>query len=58
LYPGKVSDELMKKIPPFCIWTSEHDFIRRDNLKIAERGKACGKLLDISDIPGVVHNYQ
>jgi len=58
LYPGKVSDDLLKKVPPFAVWTSEFDEYRRDNVKIAERGKACGKLLDISDMPGVMHNYQ
>jgi len=31
LYPGKISDEFMKKIPPFAVWTSEFDFYRRDN---------------------------
>lgn len=58
LYPGKISDEFMKKVPPFAIWTSEFDFYRRDNIELARRGKACGKLLDISDMPGVVHGYQ
>jgi len=47
----------LKKVPPFAIWTSEFDFLRRDNLKMAARGKAAGKLLDISDMPGSVHGY-
>jgi len=42
-------------VPPFAIWTSEFDFLKRDNLKLAERGKKVGKLLDISNIPGVAH---
>lgn len=58
LYPGKITDEFMKTVPPFAVWTSEFDFYRKDNLKIAERGKACGKLLDVSDMPGVTHGYQ
>jgi len=47
----------MKKLPPFAIWTSEFDFYRRDNRLLAKRGKACGKLLDISVMPGVVHGW-
>jgi len=57
LYPGRITDEFMKKIPPFAVWTSEFDGMRRDNLKIAERGKAVGKLLDLSNMPGVLHGY-
>jgi len=57
LYPGRITNEFMKKIPPFAIWTSEFDFYRRDNRKLAERGKVCGKLLDISDMPGVMHGW-
>ena len=58
LYPGRISDEFLKKVPPFAIWTSEFDFYRRDNLKMAERGKKAGKLLDIGDMPGTQHGYQ
>jgi len=58
LYPGRISDEFLKTVPPFAIWTSEFDFFRRDNLKMAARGKAAGKLLDISDMPNVMHGYQ
>ena len=57
LYPGKISDEILKKVPPFAVWTSEFDEYRRDSVKLAERGKACGKLLDLSDMPGVMHGY-
>lgn len=58
MYPGRISDAFLKTVPPFVIWTSEFDFYRRDNLKMAERGKKVGKLLDISDMPGVMHGYQ
>jgi len=57
LYPGRASDDLLKKVPPFALWTSEFDFLRRDSLALAERGKKLGKLLDISDIPGVMHAH-
>lgn len=55
LFPGRMSDALLKKVPPFAIFTSEFDFLRRDSLALAERGKKAGKLLDISDIPGAGH---
>jgi len=42
-------------LPPFAIFTSEFDFLRRDCLALAARGKEVGKLLDISDIPGAAH---
>jgi len=48
----------MMKVPPFAVWTSEFDFYKRDNSLIAERGKACGKLLDISIMAGTRHAYQ
>lgn len=58
LFPGRCSDEELKKLPPFAIWTSEFDFYRRDNIKMGDRAKKVGKLLDISDMPGVIHGYQ
>lgn len=44
-------------MPPFAIFTSEFDHYRRDCLKLAERGLALNKLLDMSDMPGVLHCY-
>ena len=40
------------------MFTSEFDIFRRDNLRYAERLKAVGKLIDVSDMPGVTHAYQ
>lgn len=56
LFPGKLSDELLMKVPPFALFTSEFDFLRRDSLALAERGKKFGKLLDISNTPGALHS--
>jgi len=50
-----MSDEQLKKCPSFAIFTSEFDFLRRDCLALAARGKTLGKLLDMSDIPGAAH---
>ena len=57
LYPGKVSDELLKKYPPTVVWTSEFDMLRRDNEKFAKRLQKVGKLVDIAIMPGVMHGY-
>ena len=57
LFPGRCSDDLLSKVPPFAIWTSEFDYLQRDNLRLAERGKRVGRLLDISMMPGVYHGY-
>lgn len=57
LYPGKASDELLKKLPMTAVWTSEFDFYRRDNVLYAERLKKAGRLIDISLMPGMSHGY-
>ena len=48
----------MKKYPPTVIWTSEFDFLRRDNEKFAGRLQKVGRLVDISIMPGVGHAFQ
>jgi len=47
----------LAKVPPFAIWTGEFDYLRRDSIALAERGQKVGKLLDISDMPGVLNCY-
>ena len=55
LFPGRMPDEQLRKLPPFVIFTSEFDFLRRDCLALAAKGKRIGKLLDMSDIPEAGH---
>jgi len=57
LYPGRMDDMELRNIIPYVIWTSEFDFYRRDCIDFAKRGRSFGKLLDISDMPGVYHGY-
>ena len=57
LFPGRASDEILKKYPPCVVWTSEFDFLRRDNEVLAERFKKLGKLAEISHMPGVIHGF-
>lgn len=58
LYPGKVDAKLLQMFPPTCVFTSEFDFLRRDNEKFADRLKKVGRLVDVSLMPGVMHGYQ
>ena len=58
LYPGKASDDILKKYPPTVIWTSEFDFLRRDNETFAKRLDKVGKLAALGEMPGVGHGYQ
>jgi len=55
LFPGRCSDEILKKLPPIAIFTSEMDMLRRDCFALKERCMKHGKLLDINDIPGCMH---
>lgn len=57
VFPGKASDEILKKYPPTVIWTSEFDFLRRDNEQFAARLKKVGKLAEISIMPARTHAY-
>lgn len=57
MFPGKTSDEILAKFPPIAVFTSEFDFLRRDNLAFAERARKVGKLIDIEDMPGVGHGF-
>ena len=57
LYPGRASDDILKKYPPTVIWTGEFDFLRRDNEAFGERLKKFGKLAAFSNMPGVFHGY-
>ena len=58
LFPGRTSDEILKKYPPTVVFTSEFDFIRRDNEAFAERLRKVGKLAEVSVMPGALHCYQ
>lgn len=46
LYPGKMSMEDLKQIPPTVVFTSEFDFLRKDALDLISRLREAGKYLD------------
>lgn len=53
-----MSDELLYKLPPVIITTSEFDFIRRDAKCFSKRLLKAGKLLDLHDMAGGHHGYE
>ena len=57
LYPGRVNDVILEKLPMTAVWTSEFDFYRRDNETYAKRLQSVARLIDISVMPGMSHGY-
>ena len=47
----------MTNLPPTAVWTCEFDMYKRDNLAYADKLKQAGKLLGLSNMPGVTQNY-
>jgi len=39
LYPGRMSLEQLKKLPPAVVFSSEYDYLRRDAHKIIQKLK-------------------
>ena len=58
LYPGLMSDECLKKLPPIIITTGEYDIFRRSHIELIERLQKAGRLLDVLDVPQSVHGYE
>ena len=57
LYPGRASDDILKKYPKTVIWTSEFDMYRRDNEAFAQKLQKCGRLGELSVMPSCMHGY-
>merc|ERR1712224_357559 len=58
LFPGLISDDILSKVCPVAIWTSEFDFYKRDNLVYYERLKKLGKTVELCNMPGTPHGFQ
>lgn len=59
LLPGRMPEEMLRKLPPTIIWTSEFDMIRRDAVAMVDRmTKAGAPLLDWLSVPGGAHGYE
>ena len=55
LFPAKASDELLEKMPPTIIWSAEFDMFLTETLRMANRLRACGRLLELAILPGIKH---
>ena len=55
VFPGEMSDEVLKKLPACVILTNEHCFLRKDAELFASRLLAHDKLLDYCVRPGISH---
>jgi len=55
LFPGKASDELLKKFPPTIIEESEFDMFITETTRLANRLRRVGRLLELIVIPGGKH---
>jgi acetyl esterase len=55
LFPGVMSEALLRKTPKQVVMTREFDFLRADAELYADRLRRCGRLLDFYIRPGVSH---
>ena len=55
LFPSKASDEILSKMPPTIIWSAEFDMFLTETLRMANRMRACGRLLELVVLPGIKH---
>ena len=55
LFPGKASDELIKKMAPAAIISSEFDIFITETQRMARRMRQNGRLLEFCCIPGITH---
>ena len=55
LFPGKASDEILEKFPPTIINEVEFDMFITETIRLANRLRRAGKLLEFLVIPGAIH---
>jgi len=55
LFPGKVSEELLKKFPPTIVFEVEFDFYITEATRFARRLRTAGRLLELIVVPGLGH---
>merc|ERR1719234_519716 len=55
LFPGKASEELLKKFPPTVIYEVEFDFYITEATRFARRLRTAGRLLELIIVPGLGH---
>merc|ERR1712193_379672 len=55
LFPAKASDDLLALFPPTVVLEVEFDQYITENIRMANRLRAKGRLLDLVVLPGVNH---
>ena len=55
LFPSKANDEILAKMPPTIVWSAEFDMFLTETLRIANKLRACGRLLELAILPGIKH---
>jgi len=58
IYPMKMTNEILGKLPPTLLITTEFDFYLNDTKKFAKRLRKNDKLLDLIIIPKATHVFQ
>lgn len=59
LLPGRMPAEMLKKLPPTIVFTSEFDMIRRDAVKFISRMEEAGNpCIDWLSVAGGAHGYE
>ena len=58
LFPGKMPMDMMKKLPPTIVYTSEFCNLRRDAIKVIRRLEEAGVLLDYFSMANACHGYE
>merc|ERR1712000_791687 len=58
IYPMKMKNEYLEKIPPMLIISAEFDYFLTDARKFAKRLRKHKKLLDLIIIPGGTHMFE
>ena len=57
LFPGKMDNEVIQRLPQTVLITSEFDCFRRDTQEFKEKLEKAGKLADFKIYPGVGHGF-
>ena len=55
LFPDKVEERTLSKMPPTIIWEAEFDIFLTEACRFANRLQAAGRLLELVVIPGAKH---
>jgi len=55
LFPSKANDEILSEMPPTIVWSAEFDMFLTETLRMANRLRACGRLLELVILPGIKH---